>query len=145
MRSCIKIYKNQIPVIEQALETAGLMLGTDKSRGYCLEMICTDFLVGASLDGGDPEVLLQSVMKGLQVPARPRPPGVLRTGQRKSFMKRVNPRRARIKLSPYAHKELRFQVLRRDAWQCQACGRRENLEVIIKSFGRTWNPTLRKI
>jgi len=27
-----KIYRSQIPVIEQALETAGLMLGTDRSR-----------------------------------------------------------------------------------------------------------------
>jgi hypothetical protein len=33
-------------VIEQALETAALMLGSDKSRGYCLEMICADFLAG---------------------------------------------------------------------------------------------------
>ena len=32
-----KFYKSQIPVIEQAIETAALMLGTDKSRGYCLE------------------------------------------------------------------------------------------------------------
>ena len=31
---CFKFYKSQIPVIEQAIETAGLMLGTDKSRGY---------------------------------------------------------------------------------------------------------------
>jgi len=31
-------------VVEKALETADLMLGTDKSRGYCLEMICADFL-----------------------------------------------------------------------------------------------------
>jgi len=38
-----KLYKSQIPVIEQAIETAALMLGTDKSRGYCLEMICADF------------------------------------------------------------------------------------------------------
>jgi hypothetical protein len=44
-----KLYKSQLPVIEQALETAGLMLGTDKSRGYCLEMICADFLAGANL------------------------------------------------------------------------------------------------
>jgi hypothetical protein len=44
-----KVYKSQLPVIEQALETAGLMLGTDKSRGYCLEMICADFLAGANL------------------------------------------------------------------------------------------------
>ena len=56
-----KIYKSQLPVIEQALETAGLMLGTDKSRGYCLEMICADFLAGANLDGGHPEVLLISM------------------------------------------------------------------------------------
>ncbi len=55
-----KLYKSQIPVVEQALETAALMLGTDKSRGYCLEMICADFLAGATLDGGDPELLLQS-------------------------------------------------------------------------------------
>ncbi len=49
-----KVYKSQIPVIEQAIETAALMLGTDKSRGYCLEMICADFLAGAHLDGGQP-------------------------------------------------------------------------------------------
>jgi hypothetical protein len=24
------------------------MLGSDKSRGYCLEMICADFLAGAN-------------------------------------------------------------------------------------------------
>ena len=45
-----KVYKSQLPIIEQALETAGLMLGSDKSRGYCLEMICADFLAGASLE-----------------------------------------------------------------------------------------------
>jgi len=44
-----KLYKSQLKVIEQALETAALMLGTDKSRGYCLEMICADFLAGARL------------------------------------------------------------------------------------------------
>jgi hypothetical protein len=37
-------------VLEKALETADLMLGTDKSRGYCLEMICADFLAGANLE-----------------------------------------------------------------------------------------------
>src|SRR3954469_24065839 len=58
-----KIYKSQIPVIEQAIETAALMLGSDKSRGYCLEMICADFLAGANLENGDPEVLLRSVCR----------------------------------------------------------------------------------
>ena len=53
-----KVYKSQLPVIEQALETAALMLGSDKSRGYCLEMICADFLAGANLDTDSPEPLL---------------------------------------------------------------------------------------
>src|SRR5215470_10989350 len=56
-----KLYKSQLAVIEQALETAALMLGSEKSRGYCLEMICADFLAGASLDNGNPDALLMSV------------------------------------------------------------------------------------
>jgi len=58
-----KVYKSQIPIVEQALETAALMLGTDKSRGYCLEMICADFLAGAQLDNEDPSLLLQSISR----------------------------------------------------------------------------------
>jgi len=58
-----KLYKSQIPVIEQAIETAALKLGTDKSRGYCLEMICADFLAGANLENGNTDVLLQSVLR----------------------------------------------------------------------------------
>src|SRR5437870_7186264 len=58
-----KLYKSQIPVVEQAIETAALMLGTDKSRGYCLEMICADFLAGANLENGNTDVLLQSVLR----------------------------------------------------------------------------------
>jgi hypothetical protein len=58
-----KVYKSQIPVIEQAIETAALMLGSDKSRGYCLEMICADFLAGAAIDGNNTEILLQSISR----------------------------------------------------------------------------------
>jgi len=58
-----KLYKSQLPVIEQALETAALMLGSDRSRGYCLEMICADFLAGANLDHGSPEMLLYSITR----------------------------------------------------------------------------------
>jgi hypothetical protein len=58
-----KLYKSQIPVVEQAIETAALMLGSDKSRGYCLEMICADFLAGASLENGNAELLLQSALR----------------------------------------------------------------------------------
>jgi len=46
-----KLYKSQILVIERAIETAAL---TDKSRGYCLEMIRADFLAGATLENGNP-------------------------------------------------------------------------------------------
>ena len=56
-----KVYKSQVPVIDQAIETAALMVGSDKSRGYCLEMICADFLAGANLDSGNPEILLRSM------------------------------------------------------------------------------------
>jgi len=66
-----KVYKSQIPVIEQAIETAALMLGSDRSRGYCLEMICADFLAGANLDNGDPETLLFSMNRFFRLlPAR---------------------------------------------------------------------------
>jgi hypothetical protein len=47
-----KLYKSQLAVVEKAIETAGLMLGTDRSRSYCLEMICADFLAGANLENG---------------------------------------------------------------------------------------------
>jgi hypothetical protein len=58
-----KLYKSQLVVIEQALETAGLMLGSDKSRGYCLEMICADFLAGANLQDGNPEALFLAMRR----------------------------------------------------------------------------------
>ena len=76
-----KVYKSQIPVIEQAIETAALMLGSDKSRGYCLEMICADFLAGASIDGGDPELLLQSMSRYYKFLPGP---------QRETFLSEVN-------------------------------------------------------
>jgi hypothetical protein len=68
-----KAYKSQLPVIEQALETAALMLGSDKSRGYCLEMICADFLAGVSLEVGNRDALLPCLTRlviGLPKPQR---------------------------------------------------------------------------
>ena len=66
-----KVYKSQLPVIEQALEAAALMLGSDKSRGYCLEMICADFLAGANLESGDTKPLRLALDRlfGLLTPA----------------------------------------------------------------------------
>jgi len=78
-----KVYKSQVPVIEQAIGTAALMLGCDKSRGYCLEMICADFLAGAHLDGSDPDVLLQSISRYYQF---------LPTQQQEVFLSKVSPK-----------------------------------------------------
>ena len=43
-----RIYRSQMKVIDEAIEAEGLMLGSDYSRGYCLEMICADFLAGVA-------------------------------------------------------------------------------------------------
>jgi hypothetical protein len=67
-----KIFKSQIPVIERALETASLMLGAQKARGYCFEMICADFLAGASLDEPNSSGLYESVRRLLELLPAPR-------------------------------------------------------------------------
>ena len=38
-------------------------------------------------------------------------------------------KRPRIQLDPEAYQQLCWQVLRRDRWRCQQCGRRTNLEL----------------
>jgi hypothetical protein len=75
-----KLYKSQLPVIEQALDVAARMLGSDRSRGYCLEMICADFLAGANVDGGDPELLLLGLQRAIRF---------LTPGQRERFGRAV--------------------------------------------------------
>jgi hypothetical protein len=70
-------------VVEQALETAALMLGSDKSRGYCLEMICADFLAGANLQEGNPEALFLSISRLV---------GMLPVGQRQQVLEEVGAR-----------------------------------------------------
>ena len=49
-----KLYQRQIPVIDRAIEIASLMVGNNKSRGYCLEIICADFLAGTNLEHNNP-------------------------------------------------------------------------------------------
>jgi hypothetical protein len=59
-----KVDKSQRKVIEQALGTASLMLGGQKARGDCLEMICADFLAGANLDApGNADSLLLALSR----------------------------------------------------------------------------------
>lgn len=76
-----KLYKSQIPLVEQAIETAALMLGSNKSRGYCLEMICADFLAGANLENENSGILLQSALRFFKF---------LPGEERQTFLQRVN-------------------------------------------------------
>jgi hypothetical protein len=49
------------------------MLGSNNSRGYCLEMICADFLAGVSLEAGNRDALLPCLTQlviGLPKPER---------------------------------------------------------------------------
>jgi hypothetical protein len=75
-----KLYKSQLLVVEQALETAALMLGTHKSRGYSLEMICADFLGGVNLENRNSKALLFSVSRLFQF---------LPPQQRRQFLRQV--------------------------------------------------------
>ncbi len=77
-----KTYKSQIPVIERAIETAALMLGTDKSRGYCLEddLVLYSPCWTLNLDSGQPDVLLSSMERFFQF---------LPGEQRRSFVQQI--------------------------------------------------------
>jgi 5-methylcytosine-specific restriction endonuclease McrA len=44
-------------------------------------------------------------------------------------MTRIQTKRPRLRLTPEAYRELCRQVLERDGWRCQSCGRMGNLQV----------------
>lgn len=39
------------------------------------------------------------------------------------------PKRRRIRLEPEPYHELRQEILQRDGWRCQSCGRRRDLQI----------------
>jgi hypothetical protein len=53
-----KLYESQLPTIERALYVASRMVGSEKSRGYCLELISADFLAGGTEESTPEEILL---------------------------------------------------------------------------------------
>jgi hypothetical protein len=129
-----KLYQSQMPVVEKAIETAALMLGSDRSRGYCFEMIRADFLAGANLDNGDPGTLLFSMTRFFKILASGGEAGIPRRLERESIMSSMGPKPVRSRLDAVAYNDLRQHVLRRDGWRCQSCGRMSNLEVHHKQF-----------
>ncbi len=121
-------------MVDQAIETAALMLGTGKSRGYCLEMICADFLAGANLENDNPEVLLQSMLRCFKFLPGQDKQAFLEHAARESIVNGVRPKQPRLRLDPESYEELRKKVLRRGGWRCQACGSMSNLEVHHRNF-----------
>ncbi len=53
-----KLFESQLPVVERALYVASRMVGTERSRGYCLELVCADFLAGRTEESTPEETLL---------------------------------------------------------------------------------------
>ncbi|MBZ5652936.1 MAG: HNH endonuclease [Acidobacteriia bacterium] len=53
---------------------------------------------------------------------------------RKGFVNRIRPKTPRLRLDPKLYELLRKQVLRRDGWQCQVCGTRQDLQVHHKQL-----------
>jgi hypothetical protein len=92
--SNFKLYKSQNPVVERAIETAAPM-GSDKSRGYCLEMTCADFLAAANLDSGNPETLLYSISRFFKFPPN-RDELSWKKSQKEWVMNKIYPRAAHL-------------------------------------------------
>ncbi len=129
-----KVYKSQIPVIEQAIETAALMLGTDKSRGYCLEMICAAFRCRRSPGQWQPRSPAPVDLALLQFLARRTAAGFPRRPPRESTLIMIRPDAVPLRLDPISYETLRQQILQRDGWRCQSCGAMSNLEVHHREF-----------
>jgi hypothetical protein len=53
-----KPFESQLPAVERALCVASRMVGSERSRGYCLELICADFLAGRTEESTPDEILL---------------------------------------------------------------------------------------
>ena len=49
-------------------------------------------------------------------------------------MSRIRPKRPRLRLDSEPYDQLIKQTLRRDGWQCQVCGSRQNLQVHHKQL-----------
>jgi len=47
---------------------------------------------------------------------------------------RIRPKQPLQRLDPELYEQLRKQILRRDGWQCQICGSRQNLQIHHKQL-----------
>ena len=123
-----KLYESQLPTVERALLVAARMVGTKRSRGYCLELVCANFLAVRTekstpdLDADSPSG--QVAAAGIpDAPCRSRAGGVIGDGRK--MLKKVKP----IKLGRQVYRRFMKRVLERGGWRCQKCGSLENLQV----------------
>ena len=54
----LKLNEGQLPTVERALLVAARMVGSERSRGYCLELVCADFLAGRTEESTAEEILM---------------------------------------------------------------------------------------
>jgi 5-methylcytosine-specific restriction endonuclease McrA len=105
------------------------MLGTDKSRGYCLEMICADFLGWSQSRRGQLGCALIFNPAVVQVSSGRRTKRFSASSNRESLVNGVRPKQPHLRLNSELYDQLRNQVLCRDGWRCQSCGTMSNLDV----------------
>jgi hypothetical protein len=53
-----KLHESQLPTLERALLAVARMVGSERSRGYCLELVCADFLAGRTEESTPEEILM---------------------------------------------------------------------------------------
>lgn len=127
---------SQLRVIERAIEAATLVLGSDKSCGYCQE-ICADFLAGASIDGDNPEILLQTMSRYYTLLPSAQKKALFVHGRPANHMTAIRSKHLRVRLSREGYRELHRQVPQRDGWRCQIFGRSQYLQVHTRSLAAT--------
>ena len=119
----LKVYKSQIPAIEQAIETAALTNAWNRQVPELLPGNDLCRLPGQCLDRrrqpGGPAAIYLAI---LQVSAQSAAGGLSVGGQPEGFMKKVRCRSPRLRLDATSYRELHRQVLERDGWRCQVCG-----------------------
>jgi 5-methylcytosine-specific restriction endonuclease McrA len=49
-------------------------------------------------------------------------------------MNPIRPKSLRVRLDPDSYHQLRLEILQRDGWRCQYCGKLENLQIHHEEF-----------
>ncbi len=109
------------------LEIAALMLGSDKSRGYSLEMICADFLAGAVLETGRSQQNLGCSASNGYSSAASETRAFTQSGQHQNSS--TSQKGPRIRKAPKLYARLHREILERNGWRCQKCGCSKNLDI----------------